>query len=73
MTSPRAEKFLDVGKSHGAVATCRICADPGAEFCPDFVVCNFRARIRLGVPRHVANQWRARDRWHYPRENGGKR
>jgi site-specific recombinase XerC len=30
---------------------CRICDCPGVEYCPDYVECNRRSRLRLGVPR----------------------
>ena len=65
-----------------SAARCQFCAEPvppaaigfGAiPFCRDSVECNYRARLRLGVPLYQANQLRARGRWQYPKSQGGRR
>ena len=65
-----------------SAARCLFCTEPvppasigvGAiPFCRDSVECNYRARLRLGVPLHQANQARARERWTYPKAQGGRR
>jgi hypothetical protein len=65
-----------------SAARCRFCLEdvPPAEigfgaipFCRDAVECNYRARLRLGVPRYQANILRGRERRTYPRAQGGER
>ena len=56
-----------------AVVLCQICGGPGGRFCADHVECNFRARIRLGIPAWQARRERGRDVYRYPKANGGRR
>jgi hypothetical protein len=65
-----------------SAALCHACQQPagrsvvtadGRVRCADFVECNHRARLRLGVPLFQANQLRARERWTYPKAQGGRR
>jgi hypothetical protein len=51
---------------------CQICQEPGEAFCRDHVACNFRARIRLGIPAWQARRERGRDLATYSRANGGR-
>lgn len=50
---------------------CEICREPGELFCLDRVSCNFRARLRLGIPAWQAKRERGRDAFRYPRTQGG--
>ena len=53
---------------------CQFCREPcEGRCCADAVSCNYRVRLLIGVPRFVANQWRAREKWRYPRAQGGER
>ena len=54
---------------------CRFCLEPIAagEWCEDVPECNWRCRIRLGCGRKIANQLRARERYAYPKAQGGRR
>jgi hypothetical protein len=65
-----------------SAALCHACQQPaeryvetadGRDWCADFPECNHRARLRLGVPLYQANQLRARERWAYPKAQGGRR
>lgn len=54
---------------------CQICsaelANVVSPFCRDHVACNYRARLRLGIPEGIARRERARDRKRYRRAHGG--
>lgn len=61
---------------------CRFCLEPvppaeigfGAiPFCRDSAECNYRCRLRLGVPLYQANILRARERRTYASTQGGQR
>jgi hypothetical protein len=56
---------------------CQICAvellNAVEPFCRDHVGCNYRARLRIGIPEGIARRERARDLWRYPRAKGGRR
>jgi hypothetical protein len=52
---------------------CQICNEPGAAFCSNFVVCNERARLQLGIPAWQVRLEKARDEFRYPRRHGGRR
>jgi hypothetical protein len=41
------------------VTRCQLCQEPGRAWCRDTIGCNFRARLRLGIPVWRAKQLRA--------------
>ena len=55
------------------MTSCRFCLKPieTGECCEDVPECNSRCRIRLGCGRKVANMERAKERYRYPKAQGG--
>jgi hypothetical protein len=46
------------------VTPCRICGAPApfaSAFCADWLSCNHRARVALGMTKQVAAWWKLRD------------
>jgi hypothetical protein len=41
------------------VTRCHLCQEPGRAWCSDTIGCNFRARLRLGLPPWQAKRLRA--------------
>ena len=54
---------------------CRLCLEPlpGDGFCTNFVECNAKCRVRLGMPEWQVRMERGRDQVACPRRNGGRR
>lgn len=49
---------------------CQICRHPGEEFCSDRIRCNYRARIRLGIPKTVRDALLRKELGLPPKEAG---
>jgi hypothetical protein len=41
------------------VTRCQLCQEPGCAWCSDTIGCNYRARLRLGIPVWQAKRLRA--------------
>jgi hypothetical protein len=41
------------------VTRCHLCQEPGREWCRDTIGCNYRTRLRLGIPKWQAAKLRA--------------